>query len=55
MLPLVRISQELYDKVKKISEQTGLSIRVILDIMGKNMEFEFKITIKEKENNGKEC
>lgn len=46
-LPLLRVSQELYDKVKKIHHKTGLSMRVIMDNMGKNLEFELKIIVKE--------
>ena len=48
-MPLMRISQELYDKIRKISKQTGLSMRVIIDKMGENIDIEFKIVVKEKE------
>jgi hypothetical protein len=48
-MPLMRISQELYDKIRKISKQTGLSMRVILDKMGENIDIELKIVVKEKE------
>jgi len=48
-MPIMRVSQELYDKVCKISKQTGLSMRVILDKMGENIDIELKIIVKEKE------
>jgi len=48
-MPIMRVSQELYDKVCKISKQTGLSMRVILDKMGENIDIELKIIVKEKD------
>ena len=39
-MPLVRVSQSLYDKIKRIMEKTGWTMRYILDKITENVDSE---------------